>query len=247
MPSRPGSCPQLLGLAVHEFRTPVGVVAGYVRMLLKYHQEALGEAQRQLLEETERSCERLAALIAGLSDLANLEAGTVTLRAQRVDLFGLARDVASSVPEGRDRGVRTEVRGAEQSAGITGDFDRLRAALQAVVTGVLRERVTACTVLLQCGIRATADRPTAWILVGDEALVHRRWDSIPRGWGRFNEWRGGLGFVLPTAARVIALHGGRLWSPRGEAARGAAAISLPLPEATRDLRAGSREPKAVLA
>ena len=70
---------KLLSLAVHEFRTPITVVAGYIRMLLKDRAGPITEQQRKLLEEAEKSCGRLAALVAEMSDLSNLEGGTASL------------------------------------------------------------------------------------------------------------------------------------------------------------------------
>ena len=51
--------PRLLSLTVHEFRTPMTVVAGYLRMLLKDRAGPITEQQRRLLEEAEKSCTRL--------------------------------------------------------------------------------------------------------------------------------------------------------------------------------------------
>ena len=75
--------PKVLSLAVHEFRTPTTVVAGYIRMLLKERAGPLPDAQRRLLEEAEKSCGRLSALLAEMSDLSGLEAGTATFNARR--------------------------------------------------------------------------------------------------------------------------------------------------------------------
>ena len=43
---------KLLSLAVHEFRTPVAVVSGYLRMLLRHFGGNLTEQQRKLLQES---------------------------------------------------------------------------------------------------------------------------------------------------------------------------------------------------
>jgi signal transduction histidine kinase len=67
--------PKVLSLSVHEFRTPMTVVAGYIRMLLKDRAGPLNEQQRKLLEEAEKSCARLSALLVEVSDLSALEAG----------------------------------------------------------------------------------------------------------------------------------------------------------------------------
>jgi signal transduction histidine kinase len=71
--------PKLLSLSVHEFRTPMTVVAGYIRMLLKDRAGPVTDQQRRLLEEAEKSCARLSALLAEMSDLGALESGTATV------------------------------------------------------------------------------------------------------------------------------------------------------------------------
>ena len=64
---------KILSLSVHEFRTPMTVVAGYIRMLLKDRAGPLSDQQRNLLEQAEKSCARLTALLTEVSDLSNLE------------------------------------------------------------------------------------------------------------------------------------------------------------------------------
>ena len=72
--------PKILSLSVHEFRTPMTVVAGYIRMLLKDRAGPLSDQQRKLLEEAEKSCGRLTALLTEVSDLSNLEGGTAAVQ-----------------------------------------------------------------------------------------------------------------------------------------------------------------------
>ena len=109
--------PRLLSLAVHELRTPVTVVAGYLRMLLREQGGPLTDKQRKMLEEAERSCTRLDSLVAEMSDLGKLESGDAALARQDVDIAGLLAELASGMHEGEDRGVRLELRG-------TGSADR---------------------------------------------------------------------------------------------------------------------------
>ena len=86
--------PKVLSLSVHEFRTPMTVVAGYIRMLLKDRAGPLSDQQRKLLEEAEKSCARLTVLLTEVSDLSNLEGGTAPFKCRAgsrylyVDEFG---------------------------------------------------------------------------------------------------------------------------------------------------------------
>src|SRR5262245_41615082 len=115
---------QLLSLAVHEFRTPIGIVGGYLRMLQRSPEE-LRETQREMIDEAEKSCARLVALIAEMSDIGKLDAGLIPLARQPLDVFALVADVATHVHEARERDVHLEIRGVEGGASLEGDNGRL--------------------------------------------------------------------------------------------------------------------------
>jgi signal transduction histidine kinase len=67
--------PRAMSLAVHELRTPVTVVSGYLRMLLREQGGPLTDKQRKMLEEAERSCGRIGALVSEMSELGKLHGG----------------------------------------------------------------------------------------------------------------------------------------------------------------------------
>src|SRR5262245_5118669 len=97
--------PPLLSLAVHEFRTPLSIVNGYLRMLRGDTQSTLSERQRRMIDEAEKSCGRLVALLNELSDISKLDAGLISLARQQLDLFTLVGEVAAAVDEAKDRDV----------------------------------------------------------------------------------------------------------------------------------------------
>src|SRR5215212_801082 len=101
--------PRLLSLSVHEFRTPISVAAGYVRMLLSDRAGAVTGQQRRMLQETEKSCARLSALVAEMSDLANLEAGTAPLNRKPLDLRPLLAEAIAALPAMTDRDMQVDL------------------------------------------------------------------------------------------------------------------------------------------
>ncbi len=221
---------RLLSLAVHEFRTPVTVVAGYIRMLLKLRGDALPDPARKLLEEAEKSCGRLAGLIAELSEVSNAEAGKLRIDQDEVDFFPLVAEVAASVHEAEDRDVRLSMIPTEETAIVKGDRTRLADALKTLMTATLRERAEAGVLVARCGTGREADGCVAWMVlapgeVGAEGLAFQRGD-----WGPFDMWRGGLGFKLGLANEILASHGATLYSGQGPLARAACALTLPAKE-----------------
>src|SRR5262249_52072214 len=123
--------PQLISLAVHELRTPASVVGGYLRMLQK-DSEPLSHHQRKMNDEAEKSCARMVAIIAELSDVGKLDAGLIHLQSKPIDVFALIEDVAAHVHEAKERDVHLELHGPSTGAPMSGDAIRLRAAFDAL-------------------------------------------------------------------------------------------------------------------
>ena len=200
--------PRLLSLAVHEFRTPASVVGGYLRMLQR--DATLNERQRKMIDEAEKSCTRIVEIVQELSDIGKAEAGTLELAREPLDIFLLAAEVAERVQEGRDRGVRFEVRGAGSGARMMGDAARLRKACDAIFRAILREKSGQTTVIAECRRVRFDGRTLALVIIADEESVAAAYDSPA---GVLYEKRGGLGLALPLARRVIERLGGEVWSP----------------------------------
>jgi len=218
--------PRVMSLAVHELRTPVTVVAGYLRMLLREQAGPLTEKQKKMLEEADRSCGRLGALVGEMSEFGKLEGRELSLPRQDIDLSALAEELASGMLEGSDRGVTLQVR-TPGPVMVSGDRTRLAAAVKALIYSALRERGEPGVVIVECS--TVTDSPGwAVIAIGDETVVSRL-ASIARGTPpSFDEWRGGLGLALPVARRVIEAHGGAVWSGDADGSRAASALRLPL-------------------
>ncbi len=206
----------LISLAVHELRTPIGVVSGYLRMMLRDTEEALTPRQRKMIEEADRSCLRLASMIAELSDVGKLDAGIIRLASQPVDLMALLKEVVAQVHEARDRDVYLALRTGETSARVTGDAARLRAAFDAVFRSVLRERPGPATVVADCRRGSVDGKDSLIVVVANEAELD---EALQRARRPFSETRGGMGLALPLARRVIEGHLGRLEAPAIAAGR----------------------------
>src|SRR4029453_10009487 len=112
---------RLLSLSVHEFRTPITVVAGYIRMLLKDRAGALNDQQRRLLEEAEKSCGRLSSLVAEMSELSSLEAGATSFNRSSLDVTALLEETIAGLPQVPDRDIGVELSSVDAPATIKGD------------------------------------------------------------------------------------------------------------------------------
>lgn len=225
--TEPNLLARMLALAVHEFRTPAAVMAGYQTMLLSEQAGPLTAKQRRILEESEKSCRRLSALIKEMSELVKIESQELALSRHDIDLSALVAEVANNMHEGAERGVHLEVRGTERPAIVSGDRVRMAEAIGGLVRCTMRERGTPGAVIAQCAV--VQDSDTAWgvVAIGDAALVPAILEGH-RNPPAFDEWRGGTGFVLPLARRIIEAHGGAVWSGDGTVTRAATGLKLPV-------------------
>jgi signal transduction histidine kinase len=218
--------PRAMSLAVHELRTPVTVVAGYLRMLLREQAGPLSEKQKKMLEEADKSCGRLGSLVAEMSEFGKLEGRELPMAKQEFDLAALAVELASGMQEGSDRGVQLELRCATPVM-VSGDKTRLAAALKALIYSALRERGEPGTVVVECSA-VTGSAAWAVVAIGDDASLASLAGTAHGNPPSFDEWRGGLGLALPVARRVIEQHGGAVWSGDAGQSRAASALRLPL-------------------
>ena len=221
--------PRAMSLAVHELRTPVTVVAGYLRMLLREQAGPLSEKQKKMLEEADRSCGRLGALVAEMSEFGKLEGGDVAFARQDFDLAAVAAELAKELHDGEDRGVQLEPRVSlpvdMKEIMVAGDRVRITAAVKALMQSAVRERVEPGILSVRCSI---AGKRWAVLAIGDDAAVSDLERAALEPPDAFDEWRGGLGLALPVARRVIEKHGGAVWCVTGSNARATAALRLPL-------------------
>ena len=215
-------------LAVHELRTPITVASGYVRMLLREQAGPLTDAQRKMLEEADRSCARIGALISEMSELGKIEAGELRVPGVNFDLAPLVKELASDMHEGEDRGIRLDVRATEPII-VTGDRARVGNALKGLIRAALRERGEPGVIVVDCSTVSDTTGTWAVITIGDEASADRLREGARSGSASiFDEWRGGLGLVLPIGRRVIEAHGGAVWSAPKPRPREGSAVRLPI-------------------
>jgi signal transduction histidine kinase len=83
---------KFIATASHELRTPIFSLGGFVELL--EDEELDPETRRRFLDQVRNQVERLRKLSVDLLDLSKLEAGSLQLREEQVDLGELARSVS---------------------------------------------------------------------------------------------------------------------------------------------------------
>jgi signal transduction histidine kinase len=224
---------EFLANVSHELRTPLTAIKGAVDLLLHELVGPLNDRQQHHLTRVRSNAQHLAGLINDLLDLAKVEAGRLELRATKLLLETLVRDVVETLrPMAAEKRIALEIR-AEAVLVVWADPEK--------VTQVLMN-------LIGNAIKFT---PSLGAVTVDVARTHGRWaqvavtdsgpgisaDETQKIFDKFyqiaeagRQRPGGTGLGLAIARALVELHGGKIWV-ESEVGRGSTFFfTLPLDE-----------------
>ena len=84
-----------LASAAHELKTPLAVIKGYYDLLLSGSLGKLTDKQRDILQESKESCERLVRLVSMFLNYSALESGKLVLHLRENDLRDCLGELAT--------------------------------------------------------------------------------------------------------------------------------------------------------
>jgi signal transduction histidine kinase len=197
----------------HELRTPISAL----RALLENLIDGVEPVERSTLETTLRQVERLGGLVEQLLQLSKLEAGTVPLNRELIDLRPVVQQVLDETrPQAETRGVAFALDGFTPVE-LAADEHRLHQVVANLVSNAVRHSPQGGRVTLRVG----ASNGVARLEVLDEGpgIPEGEADRVFERFYRSDHARaateGGSGLGLAIARWIVELHGGTI---RAEAA-----------------------------
>lgn len=214
--------PEVVSLAVHEMRSPLNVVSGFLDLLLGGHGGPLTPAQRQAIEAAGSAAARVSDLLAALGELARLESGRLVPAEDRVPVAELIRAAAARFVSPLDQPIRCLVADDIPDTHVVVDHQRMVRALASMAAYVSHSTPTSPAVILGAAIHGP-DVAITFTSVTASMSPADLDDLAP-----LPETHGGVGLGLPLARFLIAQAGGRAGVPRAGTAAGQLAALLPL-------------------
>lgn len=153
---------QFIATASHELRTPLFSLGGFVELL--EDEELDEETRRRFLAQVRMQVERLRKLTIDLLDLSRLEAGSLELRPEPVDLSELASSVSSEFePVLAQRDAHLEVRLTSRPVEALCDPVRVAQIMRILIDNALTHSPAATDIV----VSATRDDGYARLAVRD--------------------------------------------------------------------------------
>ncbi len=238
-----------LASAAHELKTPLAVIKGYYDLLLTGSLGKLTEKQRDILEESKESCERLVRLVSMFLNYSALESGKLVLQLRENDLRDCLDEIASRWSEGYQRkGVKLETHLDPSIPTFKFDYQKVQQVIFNLLDNALKHTPSGGTVTLRARPhfwerrvaqvapaeerrRFRLPRPNSVeVSVSDSGagIAPEHHQEIFEDFMRVDKNTSGMGLGLAIAKRLIQAHRGKIWV-ESESQRGSTfAFLLPM-------------------
>ncbi|MFZ0212260.1 MAG: PAS domain-containing sensor histidine kinase [Candidatus Acidiferrales bacterium] len=221
-----------LGSAAHELKTPLAVMKGYYDLMLSGSLGQLTEKQRDILQESKQSCDRLVRLVSTFLNYTALESGKLVLQFQDNDIKDCMNDVAVRWKETfRRANVHFEVQIDEKLPIFKFDYPKVQQCVTNLVDNALKHTPVGGKVILRAEPyfwerrvvptaptkeRRSARRPqpnSIMISVSDTGvgIAAEYHQEIFEDFVRVDPSSSGMGLGLAITKRLIQAHHGKIW------------------------------------
>ena len=130
---------ELLGMAAHDLRSPIGIIRGYGDFLLKDLGDLLTEQQISFLERILKSSRFMLRMLDDLLDLSRIESGELKLDPKPADLTRLVREHVELMRVIAERkGIRLVIEPAEEIPDLLIDKRKIEQVLDNMLTNAIK-------------------------------------------------------------------------------------------------------------
>jgi PAS domain S-box-containing protein len=226
---------EFVGIAAHELRTPLAVLAGYADMLLRQTARGRGpqlsDWQQEALSEIKLATARLSTLTEDLLDVTRLQAGRLHLQCTHINLVSLTRRVATQMQQTTTR-HQIEVHTTQPLLVVDVDARRVEQVLTNLIGNAIKYSPQGGAIIIT--IKEETTTQVVHLSVKDTGI------GIPKHqhaqiFGRFIRadnalaWGiSGTGLGLYLCRELVVRQGGQLWFESEEGAGSTFFMTLPL-------------------
>lgn len=221
-----------LASAAHELKTPLAVMKGYYDLLLSGSLGKLADRQREILQESKESCDRLVRLVSMFLNYSALESGKLVLQLRENDIRDCIRDLVCRWQDGFQRAnVRLDVHIDSEIPLFRFDYQKVQQCVANLLDNALKHTPAGGRVSLEARLyfwerrvsdaapaqerrRGRHPRPNSVLVsvadtgTGIAAEFHQ---EIFEEFVRVDPSSSGMGLGLAITKRLIQAHRGKVW------------------------------------
>src|SRR6266478_2392366 len=221
-----------LASAAHELKTPLAVIKGYYDLLLAGSLGRLTDKQRDILEESKDSCERLVRLVSMFLNYSALESGKLVLQLRENDLRDCLDELSKRWTEAFQRkSVKLDASFDPSIPTFRCDYQKVQQAAANLLDNALKHTPSGGSVTLRAGPHFWERRVAAMAPVEERrrfrlprpnsvevsvtdsgpGIAAEHHQEIFEDFVRVDRNTSGMGLGLAIAKRLIQAHRGKVW------------------------------------
>lgn len=221
-----------LASAAHELKTPLAVMKGYYDLLLSGSLGKVSDRQKDILQESKESCDRLVRLVSMFLNYSALESGKLVLQLRANDLRDCINDVGCRWQDAFQRAkVRLDIKLSADLPVFKFDYQKVQQCVANLVDNALKHTPgTGCvTVIAQPHFwerrvseaapnqerrRGGGETPNSVLVsVSDtgSGIAAEFHQEIFEEFVRVDPSSSGMGLGLAITKRLIQAHRGKVW------------------------------------
>jgi len=206
---------EFLSMASHQLRTPLGIIKGYISMMLEGDFGEISEKAQEKLRNAYVSNDRLVKLVNDLLDVTRLEMGRIELNLEKASI----EEIISSVVE--------EMKGTAEKKGLylkwakpatalpemSLDKNKIRQVILNLIDNAIKYTnqggITLKTQITNSKLQITVIDTGVGM---EKEEIDKLFEVMARGKAGLQYWMQGAGLGLYTARKFVEMHGGRVWA-----------------------------------
>jgi signal transduction histidine kinase len=221
-----------LASAAHELKTPLAVMKGYYDLLLSGSLGKLADRQKEILQESKESCDRLVRLVSMFLNYSALESGKLVLQLRENDIRDCINDVTCRWQDAFKRAnVKLEVRVQPDLPLFRFDYQKVQQCMANLLDNALKHTPAGGVVTLSASAhfweRRTSQAPSTrerrreskpqpnsvLVSISDngDGIAAEFHQEIFEEFVRVDPSSSGMGLGLAITKRLIQAHRGKVW------------------------------------
>jgi signal transduction histidine kinase len=201
---------QVLGVVVHDLRSPLSNILLQTSALESYDPGAEGRSQKAA-EVIQRAANRMNRLIQDLLDVARLEAGPLTIERAQLSAVGLvveAVEMQRALASSSSLELRVEV--SPDVPDVLGDRDRLLQVFENLIGNAIK--FTKAGGRITAGAAPKDNAVVFWVADTGCGIASENLTRVfDRFWQATRVGRQGAGLGLSITKGIVEAHGGHIW------------------------------------
>lgn len=204
---------QLLGMAAHDLRNPLGVIMSYAKFLDRMAGAKLDDKERQFVTQIEKSSQFMLRLLEDLLDVSQIESGKLLLAVAPLDLtVAVASNVELNRVLAAAKNIAIELQRSAEPLWVDADPTKIEQVLNNLISNAVKYSHPGTTVR----VTLEADAGEVTVRVRDqgqgipEAEIGKLFQAFSKTTVKSTGGEKSTGLGLAITRRIVEGHGGRI-------------------------------------